>query len=53
MTRLIKTLLKRKSKEPSPEEIEAYNFAKMALLVRVEHMLRQDDPALSGELSLH
>ena len=40
MPRILKSLLTRKRKEPSLEELEAYNFARMALLVRVEHLLR-------------
>ena len=41
MTRILKTLLSRRSKEPSPEELEALTYATMALKVRVEQMTRQ------------
>ncbi|MGQ0485458.1 MAG: hypothetical protein ACT4SY_08930 [Hyphomicrobiales bacterium] len=41
MTRILKILFDRKPKEPSPEEIEALNFARMTLKLRVEQIARQ------------
>jgi len=40
MTRILKTLFDRKRNEPTPEEIEAENFNRMALQVRVEQLMR-------------
>lgn len=45
MTRILKTLFDRKRNEPTPEEIEAENFTRMALQVRVEQLMRRRDIA--------
>jgi hypothetical protein len=47
MGRIIKTFLKRKSNEPSIEDMVAFNTARMALQVRVEQLMRQG-PAASA-----
>ena len=47
MNRIISTILKRKSTEPSLEDRIAFNTARMALQVRVEQFMRESPPAAS------
>ena len=45
MTNLIKTLLKKRRREPKPEDIEALQRANQVLQFRVARLLQTEKPA--------